>query len=154
MSYSQSISKSKQSPGFTLIEMFLAISLIAILAGIFLPLYQVVYVKNDLDLATASIVQSLRRAQVLAQANDGDTSWGVAVAPGTVTLFQGSNYAGRITAADEVFTFSTGIIFAGWSEIVFSKVLGEPTPVGALTLTASNNDVHTITLTNKGTLAY
>ena len=143
-----------QSQGFTLLEMLLSISLIALLAGMFLPLYSAVYVKNDLDLAASAIVQDWRRAQLLAQAVDGDSTWGVHVQTGSVTLFQGPNYVGRAIAFDEVFTFSDTITLAGLTDVVFSKMLGEPTPAGTLTVTASNNDVRAITLTSKGTLSY
>ena len=143
-------------PGFTLLEMLLSIALIAMLAGMFLPLYGAVYVKNDLDLATSAIIQDLRRAQTLSQAVDSDSMWGVHVQTGSVILFQGPNYAGRAVAFDEGFAFSNTINLAGLTDVVFSKMIGEVNPAGGgtLTLTASNNDVRAITLTTKGTLSY
>jgi prepilin-type N-terminal cleavage/methylation domain-containing protein len=140
--------------GFTLLEMLLSISLIAVLAGGFLPVYSAVYVKNDLELASTGLVSSLRRAQLLAQAVDGDATWGVRIAPGAITLFQGPSYAGRVVGTEEIFTISESITPAGIGEVLFSKMLGGPNPAGDITLTASNNEVRTITITAKGTLTY
>src|SRR3990167_8395347 len=110
-----------KNAGFTMIELLLSISIIAIIAGMSAPIYQAFQVRNDLDIATVSIVQSLRRAQILSEAVDGDSSWGVKVQSGSIILFKGVNYATRDINFDEKFDVSASITPSGVSEVAFTK---------------------------------
>lgn len=144
----------KKIAGFTLIEVMLSVAVIAIVAGISAPVYQSFQVRNDLDIATVSTAQGLRRAQVLAQAVDGDTSWGLRIQSGNLTLFKGVSYAGRDTIADEVTLVPTSITPSGVSEVVYSKFTGLPQTTGTLTLTSNANETRTITINAKGMVNY
>lgn len=139
--------------GFTLIEMLLSVALIGALAGLSLPFSLRLAGKSDLDIAMITASQSFRRAQVLATASDGDTSWGLNVQSGSITLFKGASYASRDTTVDEVFTLSTSITPSGLTEVVFNKFTGLPQSTGTLTLT-TNSDSQTITLNAKGVVSY
>lgn len=75
--------------------MMLSIAIITMLFGLSTPIYQSFQVRNDLDIAATTIVQSLRRAQVLSQAVDGETNWGVNVKSGSITIFKGVSYDAR-----------------------------------------------------------
>lgn len=140
--------------GFTLLEVLLTISAITIIAGMAIPVYQQLQVRNDLDIAATTIAQSMRRAEILAQASDGDTSWGVNVASGLVTIFQGANYAGRNSSFDETFDVPTSITPSGISEVVFAKFSGLPTATGTATLTSNSNETRNITINAKGMVSY
>lgn len=143
-----------KNAGFTLMEGLLSIAVIAIIAGISIPIYQSFQVRNDLDIATVSTVQTLRRAQVLAQAVDGDTSWGISVLSGSLTLFKGASYAARDTAFDEMFEVPASITPSGLSEIIFTKFTGLPQTTGTITLTSNANETRTITINAKGMVGY
>lgn len=143
----------KQS-GFTLLEVLLSIAVITIIAGISVPIYQLLQVRNNLDIATVAIAQTLRRAQTLSQAVASDTSWGVAIASETITLFQGTSYATRDTAFDEVFETSINVVPSGVSEIVFTKFTGLPQTTGTITLTSNTNETRIITVNAKGMVSY
>lgn len=143
-----------KSKGFTLIEVMLVSATIGVLAAISVPVYSNLQVKNDLDVATNTTLQTLRRAQVLSQAVDGDSSWGVKLQSSDITLFKGASYAGRDTTFDEIYTMSGNVTPSGVSEVVFSKLLGVPNTTGTITLTSSNNDVQNIALNSKGFLDY
>lgn len=132
----------------------LSIAAIGIIAGISVPIYQSFQVRNDLDIATITIAQTLRRAQALSQSVDGDTSWGVFIQSGSITLFKGVSYAGRDTNFDEVFDVPTSIIPSGLYEIVFVKFTGLPQTDGAITLTSNTNETRIITINAKGTVSY
>lgn len=143
-----------KNAGFTLIELLLSISVIMIIAGMSAPIYQSFQVRNDLDIATVTIAQSLRRAEVLAQAVDGDTNWGVDIRTGSITVFKGASYATRDTAFDELFDVPTSITPSGVSGVVFAKFTGVPQTTGTITLTSNANETRIITINAKGTVNY
>jgi len=140
--------------GFTIVEMLLSIALVTIIAGIGVPIYQSLQVRNDLDVAVDSFVQSARRAQVLARASDGDTNWGVYATSSTIAIFKGASYAGRDSDYDEVFLVPTSITPSGVQEIVFEKFIGLPQTTGTTTLTSNTNEVRTIHTNDQGTFTY
>jgi prepilin-type N-terminal cleavage/methylation domain-containing protein len=140
--------------GFTILEIILSVALIAVFAAVSMPVYQAFQERNDLDIATISIAQTLRRAQFLSQAVDGDTSWGVYIQSGSATLFKGVSFATRDTSYDEVFDVSSNITTSGVLEIVFSKFTGLPQTTGTIILTSSTNETRTITINTKGTVGY
>lgn len=140
--------------GFTLLEILLTLAMISIIAGFSIPVYQSFQVKNDLDISANTVASSFRRAQVLAEASDGDSQWGVKVLSGSITLFQGSSYAGRTAAFDEVFTVPTSIAPSGLSEVVFDRLTGQALSTGTVTMTATTGQVRTIAITSKGTVTY
>lgn len=140
--------------GFTLIEVLFSVAAIAIIAGISMPIYQSFQVRNDLDIATVTVAQSFRRVQVLSQAVDGDTSWGIKIQSGSITLFKGTSYASRDTTFDEVFDVPTSITPSGISEVVFAKFTGLPQSTGIISLTSNTNETRTITINAKGMVAY
>lgn len=140
--------------GFTLIELILVIATITVLSAIAIPVYSLLQVRNDLDVATNTTIQTLRRAQTLSQAVDGDSIWGVKLQTSDITLFKGADYALRDTTYDEDYSLSGNVTPTGVSEVVFSKLLGNPNTTGTLILTSSNNEIQNITLNSKGFLDY
>lgn len=143
-----------KNDGVTLIEVLLSIAAITIIAGISVPIYQSFQVRNDLDIAATTVAQTLRRAQVLSQAVDGDTDWGILVRSGSITIFKGTSYAARDNSLDEVFEVPTSITPSGVQEIVFSEFTGLPQPTGTITLTSNANETRDITINSKGTVSY
>ncbi len=140
--------------GFTLLEIILSVALISLIAAIGIPTFQFFQNKNDLDIATVTFVQSSRRAQVLSQAVDGDSNWGVHIQEGSITLFKGDSFSGRDDDFDEVFDISDTITVSGLQELVFDRLTGIPQSIGTLNLTSVNNDIREVTINEKGTLEY
>lgn len=143
----------KNIQGFTLIEILLSISLIAALAGVSTPIYRLLQVRNDLDITINSLAQTLRRAQILSSAVDGDTTWGVNIQNGSLTLFKGSSFTSRDSTYDETFNISSSISVSGLQEVVYAKFAGLPQSIGTTTLTTSS-DSRSITINTKGTLSF
>lgn len=140
--------------GFTLLEMLLTIAALGIIAGIGAPVYQGMQVRNDLDIAATTIVETARRAQTLATASEGDATWGVYVVSEQIVLFRGTSYVARDTSYDEVTVLPLSIVPTGISELVFSKFTGVPQSTGTIVLTSSTNETRTITINTRGMLAY
>ena len=140
--------------GFTLPEILLSLSLLAIIGGMIIPMYRTFLIRNDLDIAATTVAQSLRRAQAQAQAADGDTTWGVHVGVGSILVFKGVNYILRDSAFDENTSMPTTIVPTGLSEIVFAKTTGIPSATGTCMLTSQTNETRTITINEKGTVDY
>jgi prepilin-type N-terminal cleavage/methylation domain-containing protein len=145
----------KNKQGFTLVEMILALAMLFVLFGIASPFYQKYQSKNDLDLATITVVQNLRRVQTLAQGMDANSSWGLYVGNSQIVVFRGTSYAARNSAFDEIFVLPDVVVPSGLSEIVFTKFTGLPASVGTVTLTnTSINEVKNITINSKGMVDY
>ncbi|OGE79372.1 MAG: hypothetical protein A2751_05470 [Candidatus Doudnabacteria bacterium RIFCSPHIGHO2_01_FULL_46_14] len=140
--------------GFTLIEVLLVVVLVGMLAGVGIPIYQALQSRNDLDIASSAVAQNLRRAQILAQAVDGDSAWGTRIQTGGVVVFKGSSFASRDQDYDETFEISSSIVSSGLSEVVFSKLAGFPQTTGTVTLISQASEKKNITINSKGTVSY
>lgn len=140
--------------GFTLIEVMLAIVLIGMLAGVGVPVYQSMQSRNDLDIAASAAAQNLRRAQVLSQSVDGDSTWGTRIQTGSVVVFKGASYASRDPNYDETFDIASSITVSGLAEVVFSKLAGLPQTTGTVTLTSVANEQRIIIINSKGMINY
>lgn len=141
--------------GFTLLEVLLSVSIITILVGMSLPLYQTFQVRNDLDITAEAIASSLRRAQVYARGVNGDAQWGVEVQSTAVTLFRGAVFASRDPTYDEPTSIPASMSVSGLTEVLFSKLTGAPSTTGNIVLTTTNtNDTRTININAEGMVSY
>jgi len=145
--------KLNNNHGFTLPELLVCLAVIGVLAGVSLPIYRTVIKKNDLNIVVSSVVFSLRRAQLLSQAVDGDTAWGVKIQEGSITIFKGVSYATRDTDFDEISDVSTTISVGGTTEAVFAKFTGFPQTTGTINL-STQGDVRSVSFNEKGTIAF
>ena len=139
--------------GFTLVELLLSVALMTVLLGISMPVYRTLYVDNDLEIIASITTDTLRRAQVLSYANEGNSSWGVHVSSDSIILFKGSSYAARDASFDEISTLSAGTTPSGITDIVFTRLSGLPQTTGSITLT-TNSGSKTISINTKGMVEY
>ncbi|MBI2984047.1 MAG: prepilin-type N-terminal cleavage/methylation domain-containing protein [Candidatus Kerfeldbacteria bacterium] len=139
--------------GITLIEVLLSLTVIGLLVGLAAPVMQSLQARNDLDVAANITAQTLRRAQALAVAVDGDMMWGVVLQPGSVVLFRGSSYAAREPTFDEQYDLAPAITPSGLTEVVFAKLTGRPQAVGTITL-ANPETSRTLTVNELGMIEY
>jgi prepilin-type N-terminal cleavage/methylation domain-containing protein len=135
--------------GFTLVEMLLSITIITILAGLSLPIYQGFQHRNDLASSTQTIAETLRRAETYARAVNADSQWGVNFQASTVTLFSGTSYAARNAALDETFALPANITLGYSGDIIFAKLTGFPSSPLTQTVSA-NGSTRTIAVNVKG----
>ncbi|MBI4252911.1 type II secretion system protein [Candidatus Uhrbacteria bacterium] len=140
--------------GFTIIELLLSVALVGALAIFSFPVYQSFQSRSDGENAAVIVAQTMRRAQALSHAMDGDMSWGVKIQGGSIVLFKGETYASRDTTTDEVFDMPSDITPSGANEIVFEKFSGLPQSTGTVTLTSNTNETRNITINAQGTITY
>jgi len=140
--------------GFTLLEVILSIALIGILASTFFSVFTNFQIASDLDLASLSLVQSLRRAQLLAQGVSLDSDWGVKIESERIVIFKGAGYAGRDASQDEIINFPSPLEVSGNTEMVFEKFSGEPDVTGLVALSTASGTSREINLNEKGVISY
>ena len=140
--------------GFTLIEVLLSVTIIAMLVGVSLPVYETYARRNDLDITAQGTAAMLRRAATYARAVNDDSVWSVKIEATQLTLFQGTNFVSRDTTNDEVIQIPGSIVPSGVNEVQFAKLSATPSTTGSITLTSSTNDVRTVTINAKGSVDY
>ena len=140
--------------GFTLPEMLLSVALLAMIGGMTIPMYRTFMVRNDLDVATMTLVHNLRRAQSLSQSSDGDMTWGVHVGVGSILIYKGPSYILRDVNYDENTSIPKTITLGVLREINFSKSLGVPSATGTIQFTSQANETRNITINDKGMVDY
>lgn len=140
--------------GFTMIEITLSVAMLSLIFGMSVPMYRTFSIRNDLDIATNQIAQSLRRAQTLSQVGDGDTSWGVHVSVGSILIYKGASYASRDVSFDEDTSISSSIVPTGLNDVVFGKVTGMPQSTGTFILTSISSEIRNVTINQKGMVEY
>lgn len=147
------LKKLNHERGFTLLELLLSVAIISLIAGFSLPVYRTLLSKNDLDISATVTTSSLRRAQILSQAVDGDTTWGVKTQSGSIIIFKGTSFASRDSSFDEAFPVPASISFGGINEIVFAKLTGFPQTTGTVNLSTESNS-RSVTISEKGMVNY
>jgi len=126
--------------GFTLLELILVVALISITSAIVAPVYFSAKSADDLDNSANALASSLRKAQLLSMAVEGDSSWGVKLINENVVIFKGVDYLSRDSAWDEIFKVNKNIKNSGLDEVVFSKLYGQPNLNGDIYLTDGNKN--------------
>lgn len=146
-------SAKQRMKGFSLVEIVVVLGIIALFAGISTTVYTTMRSKNNLEIATSSIVEALRFAKSNAEQVQNDSMWGVYVTSNQVTVFSGSSYAGRDTSKDKTLALPQGIVVSGLSEVVFEKVFGTTNVTNAIIITGADGS-QTISINAKGTITY
>ncbi|PIV90714.1 hypothetical protein COW46_01040 [Candidatus Gracilibacteria bacterium CG17_big_fil_post_rev_8_21_14_2_50_48_13] len=137
--------------GFSLIEILLSVALLALVAGVSIPVSFSWVASVDQRQAVRILTTSLEEARTYARANKNDGDWGVQVENGSVIVFQGANYASRVVGEDRSWSLPGGVDVTGASGVVFAKVTGIPSSYPVFTLTKGSN-VSTVTVGALGTV--
>jgi prepilin-type N-terminal cleavage/methylation domain-containing protein len=147
------LSKKHTTKGFSLVEVIVVLGIVAILTTTVMSVYKNLNTQNEIILTAQSVVHSLRSAQVHARASASDSSWGVYVESGMVTVYKGAEYTVRDDSFDKEISFPESTTFSGLNEISFLKFTGLPQVDGVMTLTNSNESIDII-VNEKGMISY
>jgi prepilin-type N-terminal cleavage/methylation domain-containing protein len=137
-----------QRRAFTIIEILLAVSIIAVIGSLSIPSYRYYQIVSDLDRASNQVTHALYRSRQLALSNADDSAWGFRVADGV--LFNGENFTDRNVLLDEEYALPAGITVSGLSEVSFSRIKGVPSATGSIVLTAVNGLQRVIAVIGEG----
>ncbi|HLD71446.1 MAG TPA: prepilin-type N-terminal cleavage/methylation domain-containing protein, partial [Candidatus Peribacteraceae bacterium] len=118
--------------GFTVIELMLVIALIALTAGIAVPVTRILLIHNDLSLVTEQTVQALGRALILSQTREQESSWGFYAPLGV--LYAGETYETRNPSLDERYAVPSTISITGLTDVSFAPLTGHPSETGTILL--------------------
>jgi len=131
-----------------LVEILIVVAILAFLFVLMVPSGIQFYRTQQLDTITEEIIQALRRAQLNSMSVKNDSAFGVYFSSSQYVLFRGNSYLSR--DQEEVFEILNDISFSGdISEVVFSKLSGDPNNIGNLILTL-NNKTKTININSLG----
>lgn len=136
---------------FTAVEALLTLGVIAITAGLSVPMYRNYQIRSDLDLAVEQTIHGLNSAQLLSRAGEDDSEWGYQVEEGTV--FRGEAYPIRDSDGDRVVPLPPSITVSGITEVMFTRVTGEPSPTGDIILEALNGQQRIVTVQSDGSFS-
>ncbi len=140
--------------GFTLLELLISIAIITIIAAISAPVYFSFYSRNDVDVVAMKASQNIRRAQILAQAEEGAGPWGVSFSNDAMILFQGESFQDRDVDFDEPFSIPQAVSVSGLSEVVFERLTGTPRETGTIEFFLNSGVSRSIAINEMGVLSY
>lgn len=141
---------SRPEEGFTLVEMLLSVAIITVITAFSVPLMVSYSSRNELDIEAVELTSALRKAQQYARTSYGDSTWGVNIQSGSVTVFKGASYATRDPSYDEVSSIPGSITASGLTAVVFSKLVGLPDTSGTITLTSNTTSTKNIYINAQG----
>ncbi len=110
--------------GFTLIEVLMAIAIMAIIFALVGPIAFNFYLTYQFDSEYKLLSSLLRYARNLSMVNHNEADHGLFVGVSDFVIFQGSNYATRDVSQDKPFPRSSSIAVAGPTELLFSALSG------------------------------
>lgn len=141
--------------GYTLIELIISLSIIAILSVGIVVTYQ--YFKRDTETETAAqkIIASLREVQSRALASQDNSTWGIHLGRNSYVIFSGTY--DQTNPKNETIVLGTSVVIDNISlhnsvnEIIFSKLTGATENYGQFDVVSIvSGSAKTITVTKEG----
>ncbi|HEA84433.1 MAG TPA: hypothetical protein ENI04_00395 [Candidatus Wildermuthbacteria bacterium] len=138
--------------GTSLLEVIIGVAVLFILVAIALPSSST-QKTTDIQVGTQQIVSTLSLARSRTTASESASQHGVFfdAASNAYTLFEGSDYASRNIAEDEVFELArsveiSSVSFGGGDEVVFERIYGSTLQSGSVTIQLISDSSVTATI--------
>jgi len=137
--------------GYTLMEIMVVIGILAAISFIVFAFFndyrKVQGIRQDSEL----VESLLYKARNNTLSSKGAYEYGVHFASSSVVMFQGNTYI-PAASTNQAFSLTSGVTVSSLSlsggavDIVFSKLSGEPSRAGTITLTSTSGSVKVITV--------
>lgn len=155
----------KSGAGFTLIQLVIALAILAIVGMISIPSIMYLVKLPPLNSAAEEIISTLKLAQNKTISSEGNSQYGVyfkmVTDPHELILFKGQSYELRDQAFDKSYPLPLsvelyGTDLGGGSEIVFDKLTGSTANAGSISLRLKNDtdQVKIVYIDNSGIVDY
>lgn len=130
--------------GFTFIELLIVLGIMSIIALVALPFFSNSISRNDLQTSAWQLANDLRRARSAAMAAQSNSAWSVHLQSDRHVLFVGTTYNASdpnnlITLLPATITLSAITLNGGGSDVRFSKIKGQTTDFGTITVMDNNS---------------
>ena len=116
----------QEQRGFTVMEVLVALGLLAVLFAFTAPIVANNYRRYQLTSEKQQVVTLLQKAREEAMSNVASRSHGFSVQSSTYVIFAGTSYAMRDFSMDQIYPRNTAISVTGTTEFVFSALVGTP----------------------------
>src|SRR3989338_1425633 len=137
--------------GFTLIEIFIALAVLAILGTIVLSAFSRFRASTELDAAVRQALSVIRLAQSKTLAAEGDSQHGVRFEPDRITLFPGASFAqaptNEVTVLSALVQITNISLAGGGVDLVFDRLTGRTPQSGSVTLASAYDPSRTRVVT-------
>lgn len=130
----------RQSPGFSLIEILIAVAILVLLAVVISTGLINFSKRQSLEAIAEDIRIGLMDARRNTLASVDDTTYGVYVGATSTVFFSGESYASGIPVGAVAYTgaqFATSSFTGGTWSVVFDRLTGEPSATGTITIVDS-----------------
>ncbi len=147
--------------GFTLVEMLVAASILAVIAGIAISTFSSFQQHMIRDAAVENIVSIFNEARAYTLSSKGGTAYGVHLSSNEAVLFAGTTYNASDPDNRRI-VFEPGIevtnisLSGGVYDVVFEKKTGDTDATGTFTVHVSSNPIGdvVVTIEKTGVLTY
>ncbi len=149
-----------KNSGFTIIEIVLVLTILAILFGLSMLYYQTTQVRADLNAQVSNFVGLVRLAQSSAEAGLNGTPHGVHLEEDRYVIFAGDVYDADDPSNYEVvlpptIAIDDYVLNDGGNTVLFSPPNGSTNDYGTIVFLSDQiNQSKTITITNVGSIYY
>jgi prepilin-type N-terminal cleavage/methylation domain-containing protein len=145
--------RGNDSRGFTLIELLLVVAILLTLTGMTPTFYNRFLLQNAVANTTDQLAGSIRKAQIYSMVGKQNSAWSVNYSSNRITVYKGTNFAGRDQTLDEEFSVNPAVSITWASDIQFTKLSGsQSTAVTSVTISGGNNS-DVLTLNNQGVIS-
>lgn len=146
----------KTTIGFTLIEVLVAISILFIISAAAITMYHGLADIVALRDGTATVLHALEEGRNRAAVGVGEGDHGVYVEEDRITVFEGSDPLNPVPGTERTIFLPSAVATdqTVGTAFIFSRLSGESSSAGTITLTHEDGETAAISVTYDGIISY